>query len=55
MVVETRAPRSVKELQSGERYLVPPKTAHYVHGKDDEPCQFLVLQGIGVYDNVPVG
>lgn len=55
MVVETRAPRSVKELQSGERYLVPPKTAHYVHGKDDGPCQFLVLQGIGVYDNVPVG
>jgi len=55
MVVETRAPRATHVLQPGERCEVPPKTAHYVHGKDDGPCQFMVIQGVGVYDNVPVG
>ena len=44
MVVETRAPCAVNE----------PKTAHYIHGKDNGPCRFLLLQGVGVYD-MPVG
>jgi quercetin dioxygenase-like cupin family protein len=55
MVVETRAPRHVYELAPGERCLVPPKTAHFVHGKDDGPCRFIVVQGVGVFDFVPVG
>jgi quercetin dioxygenase-like cupin family protein len=55
MVVETRAPRAVTELQTGQSCAVPPKTAHYVHGKDAGPCRFLVLQGVGTYDNMPVG
>jgi quercetin dioxygenase-like cupin family protein len=55
MVVETRAPRHAYELAKGERCSVPPKTAHYVHGKDHGPCRFLIVQGVGVYDFVPVG
>jgi len=55
MVVETRAPRHVYRLLPGERCAVPPKTAHYVHGEADGPCKFLIVQGIGVYDFVPVG
>jgi len=55
MVVETRAPRAAHVLNAGERCQVPPKTAHYVHGKDDGPCRFMVLQGVGDYDNVAVG
>ena len=55
MVVETRAPRAVNLLQPGERCAVGPKTAHYVHGKDDGPCKFLIVQGVGVYDFNPVG
>jgi quercetin dioxygenase-like cupin family protein len=55
MVVETRAPRAVNALEAGDSCSVPPKTAHYVHGKDNGPCRFLVLQGVGIYDNVPVG
>ena len=55
MVVETRAPRSTYVLNAGERCEVPPKTAHHVHGLDGGPCQFMVLQGIGVYDNMRVG
>lgn len=55
MVVETRAPCAVNELETGESYAVPPKTAHYIHAKDNGPCRFLLLQGVGVYDNMPVG
>jgi quercetin dioxygenase-like cupin family protein len=55
MVVETRAPRNEYVLAPGQRCTVPPKTAHYVHGKDGGPCKFLITQGVGVYDFVPVG
>ena len=55
MVVETRAPRHVYALEKGERCAVPPMTAHYVHGKDGGPCRFLIVQGVGVYDFMPVG
>jgi quercetin dioxygenase-like cupin family protein len=55
MVVETRAPRALYELAPGERCAVPPKTAHYVHGKQGGPCKFLIVQGVGAYDFMPVG
>ena len=55
MVVETRAPRSSHRLEPGQRCAVPPKTAHYVHGKEMGPCKFLIVQGVGIYDFVPVG
>lgn len=55
LVVETRAPRNEYVLMPGERCEVPPKVAHYVHGKDDGPAKFLICQGVGVYDNHPVG
>ena len=55
MVVETRAPRHEYLLEPGQRCAVPPKTAHYVHGKEMGPCKFLIVQGVGTYDFVPVG
>ena len=55
MVVETRVPRNEYLLTPGQRCAVPPKTAHYVHGKSNGPCKFLIVQGVGVYDFVPVG
>jgi quercetin dioxygenase-like cupin family protein len=55
MVVETRAPRNHYRLLPGERCAVPPKTAHYVHGENDGACKFLIVQGVGVYDFMPVG
>jgi quercetin dioxygenase-like cupin family protein len=55
MVVETRAPRAMNVLLPGQQCEVPPKTAHYVHGKDGSPCKFMILQGVGEYDNVAVG
>ena len=38
----------------GQRCEVPPKSAHHVRGKDGGPCKFMVLQGVGEYDNVAV-
>jgi hypothetical protein len=53
--VETRAPRAVHRLVAGQRCEVTPKTAHTVRRVDGGPCQFLLMQGVGVYDNVAVG
>ena len=55
MVVETRAPREIFELQPGGTCVVPAKRAHRVTGKNGGPCKFGVLQGVGVYDFNPVG
>ena len=55
MVVETRAPRATHTLQPGQRCEVLPKTAHTVHGENNGPCKFMLLQGVGEYDNVAVG
>jgi quercetin dioxygenase-like cupin family protein len=55
MVVETRAPRVVNELKSGDNCAVFPKTAHRVYGKDNGPCRYLILQGVEAYDFMPVG
>jgi quercetin dioxygenase-like cupin family protein len=55
MVVETRAPRHEYVIEPGQRCAVPAKTAHYVHGKEMGPCKFLIVQGVGVYDFLPVG
>lgn len=55
MVVETRAPRTAYRLEPGQRCAVPAKTAHYVAGEAGGPCKFLIIQGVGVYDFVPVG
>ena len=55
MVVETRAPRAEYVLGPGERCEVPPKVAHTVHGLNDGPFKFLIIQGVGVYDNIAVG
>ena len=55
MVVETRAPRAEHVLGPGERCEVPPMVAHYVHGLNDGAFKFLIVQGVGVYDNIAVG
>lgn len=55
MVVETRAPREVIEMNAGDTCAVPARRAHRVSGKDGGPCKFGVLQGVGAYDFNPVG
>jgi len=55
VIVETRAPRHEYVLEPGQRCAVPAKTAHYVHGNEMGPCKFPIVQGVGVYDFLPVG
>lgn len=55
MQVETRAPRATRVLKPGETFAVPPKTAHVVTGVDGGPARFMIIQGVGEYDYVPVG
>lgn len=55
MVVETRAPRATHLLAPGERCAVGPNTAHFVHGHNGGPCKFMIVQGVGTYDFMPVG
>ena len=55
LIVETKAPRNEYLLKAGDRCSVPPMNAHYVHGLDMSAAKFMILQGVGVYDNIPVG
>ena len=55
LVVETKAPSNTHLLEVGERCSVSPMNAHYVHGLEMSKAKFLILQGVGVYDNIPVG
>ena len=54
LVVETRAPSATHRLKPGERCAVGPNTAHTAHGLDGSPCKFMIIQGVGVYDFMPV-
>lgn len=54
MAIETREPDETTILNPGETYAVPPLQAHRVSGKDEGPCKFLIVQGVGEYDFVEV-
>ncbi len=53
MRVLTQSPNAEHVLESGDSLVVPPGVAHFV-----EPaslgCKFLIVQGVGQYDYVPV-
>jgi mannose-6-phosphate isomerase-like protein (cupin superfamily) len=47
-------PKEEVRLTRGQTYAVPPKRPHLVTNGGDTPAVFLVLQGIGEYDFVPL-
>ena len=47
-------PKEEVRLARGETYSVPPKRPHLVINGGDSSATFLVLQGIGEYDFVPL-
>ena len=53
--IETRAPRDRRMLTIGERYNIPPKTAHLISNRSAADTRFLLVQGVGAYDFMPVG
>ena len=54
MVVQTRTGDADPELRPGETFAVAPKTAHRVAGKDGGRCRFVLVQGVGAYDYIPL-
>jgi len=53
LIVETRNPDARNKLATGDIFKVPAGQPHYVHG-DDGPVRFIILQGVGTYDFVPI-
>ena len=49
-----REPKEEVRLGPGETYSVRPRRAHLVTNGGDSSATFLVLQGIGEYDYVPL-
>jgi len=49
-----RDPKEEVRLAPGETYMVPTKRPHLVVNGGDSSATFLVLQGIGEYDFVPL-
>jgi quercetin dioxygenase-like cupin family protein len=49
-----RDPKAEVMLDQGETYSVAPKRAHLVTNAGEKPVRFLVLQGVGEYDFVPL-
>lgn len=49
-----REPKEEVRLAPGETYCVPPRRAHLVTNGGSSSATFLVLQGIGEYDYVPL-
>ena len=49
-----RDPKGEVRLGPGETYSVPPRRPHLVINGGDSSATFLVLQGIGEYDYVPL-
>ena len=52
MSIETRRPTAMHRLMPGDSIAVTPGTPHYVRGENNGPCQFMIVQGVGVYDYV---
>jgi quercetin dioxygenase-like cupin family protein len=49
-----REPKEEVRLGSGETYAVAPRRPHLVTNAEDRSATFLLLQGIGEYDFVPL-
>jgi len=49
-----RDPKEEVRLAPGETYVVPPQRPHLVVNGGDTSATFLILQGIGEYDFIPL-
>ena len=54
MRILTRAPAASHTLYDGDTLAVSPGTPHFVEGITAAGCQFMIVQGVGKYDYVPV-
>ncbi len=54
LTIATRSPEEERNFEIGDRYQLTPATAHLLSNRGMKDCQFLLLQGIGIYDWIKV-
>jgi len=54
MRVLTRKPDRTHTLHPGDTLSIPARTAHYVETGGEDECKFIIIQGVGEYDYVPL-
>jgi quercetin dioxygenase-like cupin family protein len=54
MCVKTRNPDVAFVLEAGETVAIPPGRPHYAAGVENQACAFMIVQGVGTYDYVPI-
>jgi mannose-6-phosphate isomerase-like protein (cupin superfamily) len=54
MQIETLGPAECVLLTGGRSHAVPPNRPHRITPYGNEPCRFLLVQGVGKYDRHPV-
>jgi len=54
MRILTRAPARSHTLNNGDMLAVSPGTPHFVEAGSSTGCQFMIVQGVGKYDYLPV-
>ena len=54
MRILTRSPDASHTLSNGDTLAVAPGTAHFVEAGSEAGCQFMIIQGVGEYDYVPL-
>ena len=54
MTVEMGHPPTIHVLTAGDHLSVPRGTPHFIYGDENRGSRFLLLQGVGVYDNFPL-
>jgi quercetin dioxygenase-like cupin family protein len=54
MRVMTGTPQASYSLHAGDTLAVPAGTPHRVECGDASECRFMIIQGVGEYDYVPI-
>lgn len=54
MRILTRSPEASHTLCDGDMLAVSPGTPHFVEASSAAGCDFMIIQGVGEYDYVPV-
>ena len=54
MHILTRSPDASHRLNAGDMLAVNPGTPHFVEASSAASCDFMIIQGVGEYDYVPV-
>lgn len=54
MHILTRSPDAAHTLYDGDMLAVSPGTPHFVEASNAAGCDFMIIQGVGKYDYVPI-